>query len=68
MPDTAEKCVINRILIIPILVLLSCGEKESVLSKTRVMIIGVDGADWNVVDSLIERGSFPTSPSSGNRA
>ncbi len=38
---------------------LMSGERKS-MSKPRVLVIGIDGASWNIIDRLIEESTLPT--------
>lgn len=42
-----------------ILLFSSCGQVSSSLSRAKVMIVGVDGADWSVVNPMIAQGKLP---------
>src|SRR5207245_56418 len=39
--------------------LLSEGEPQRRATGTKALLIGLDGADWNIVDPLIEAGRLP---------
>jgi len=36
------------------------SERETVRPDTRLLIIGLDGADWEILDPLMEQGRLPT--------
>ena len=42
------------------LLLTSCGQDESAPVARRVMIIGIDGLEWDVMAPLLESGRLPT--------
>jgi len=38
---------------------LNAGSAQRISTGTRVLLIGLDGADWNILDPLIEAGRLP---------
>ncbi len=46
--------------LIPALVLTSCGDDASVDVERRLMVIGIDGLEWDVMAPLLESGRLPT--------
>lgn len=46
--------------LIPALVLTSCGDDAAVDVERRLMVIGIDGLEWDVMAPLLESGRLPT--------
>jgi len=40
------------------LLLLHCGGKTGKTTKTKIYFVGIDGADWDIIDPLIEKGKL----------
>ena len=46
----------RAVLILSVIVLASCGTETK---APRVVLVGIDGAEWNIIDSMIAQGELP---------
>lgn len=55
-----RRLVLALVLVIIPALLLSCGQGADRQASRRVMVIGIDGLEWDVMAPLIENGELPT--------
>ncbi len=54
-----KKNIIKVMIVIFILVGVSCKNKPKIPKNPKVYVIGLDGADWDIIDPLIKQGKLP---------
>ena len=60
MRDNRTRPWIGAIAAIAVLLAVACGSDSDVRDiGTRAVVIGIDGADWKLIDALAARGEMP---------